>query len=102
MFLRQNTVVQRTSLSKNPSIEIPGTAQHSWGQYESGETVFWVEGQAGWFLITPARSYKEIYEEMVEAAKLLFFTADIHSQAKKKGPSSYLLFQEVRMTAACS
>lgn len=95
------SVLPRTSFFKNPSVEIPSTAQHSWGQYESGEFSFWVEGQAGWFHITPARSYREIYEEMVEAIKLLFFVADIYGKAKKKGPNSQLLFEEVCEAFIC-
>jgi len=68
----------------------------SYGQMTDGELVIWALGEAGWFEIRPAPSYKAIYEDMVEAVELLYFITDIYNQPRKRGggPSAQLIFQE--------
>jgi hypothetical protein len=61
-----------------------------------GELVIWALGEAGWFELRPARHYKALYDDMVEAVELLYFITDIYNQPRKRGggPSARLIYQE--------
>jgi hypothetical protein len=61
-----------------------------------GELVIWALGEAGWFEIRPARNYRAIYQDMVEAVELLYFITDIYNEPRKRGggPSAQLIYQE--------
>ncbi len=49
------------------------------------EVVLWADGKAGWFKIrNPSRTYKAIYNEMVEAVNVLYFTTDLLRSKKGK------------------
>ena len=68
--------------TRAPKIEIQDVRQFAYGQYGDGSIDIWAAGQAGWFALKPARRYKEVYAEMVEAIDLLYFSTDIY------GPSN--------------
>ena len=75
---------------------ISGVTRYSYGQFTAGEVAVWAQGQAGHYLIRPARQYKTIYDSMVQAIELLYFMSDIYNEPRKRGggPSAQLLFQE--------
>ena len=64
---------------------------------ETGEIILWALGESGWLEIRPARSYKAIFQDMIQAIELLYFVADVHSEPRKRGggPSVDSVFQEV-------
>ncbi|KAF2456815.1 hypothetical protein BDY21DRAFT_44094 [Lineolata rhizophorae] len=59
-------------------ITVREVSRYAFGQYDDGEVGIWAAGQAGWFKIKPSRAYKEIFQRMVEAIRLLYFAADIY------------------------
>ncbi|KAF1346043.1 hypothetical protein BDV97DRAFT_401409 [Delphinella strobiligena] len=73
----------RPTYPRNQPIEIANVTQFSYGQYEDGTVDIWASGQAGWYTINPSRPYKHVYEDMVQAVKLLYFTSDTYQAAKK-------------------
>lgn len=82
---------------KPVDIEIRNVTRFSYGEMTDGEFVIWAQGKAGWFEIRPAPHYKSIYEDMVEAVRLLYFVTDIYNEPRKRGggPSPQLIYQEV-------
>lgn len=76
---------------------------YAYGQHQDGDVGIWVAGRAGWFLIAPARGYKTVYKEMVEAIDLLYFLADQYNAKKRKRRTNRSrlnlnpLYQEVRL-----
>ncbi|KAF2189092.1 hypothetical protein K469DRAFT_564168 [Zopfia rhizophila CBS 207.26] len=77
-------------------IKITDVTRFSYGQTEDGEILIWALGEAGWFELRPARAYKEIYRDMVQAVEILYFVTDIYNEPRKRGggPSAELIFQE--------
>jgi hypothetical protein len=78
-------------------IEITEVTRFSYGQTEDGDIVIWALGAAGWFELRPSRTYKAIFQDMVQAVEILYFVTDIYNQPRKRGggPSAQLIFQEV-------
>jgi hypothetical protein len=95
------TVINRPY--KPIDIEIRNVTRYSYGEMTDGEFVIWAQGQAGWFEIRPATSYKSMYADMVQAVALLYFVTDIQNEPRKKGaaPSPTQIFQEVSTGAVC-
>ncbi|KAF2873488.1 hypothetical protein BDV95DRAFT_617250 [Massariosphaeria phaeospora] len=77
-------------------IEIRNVTRFSYGQTQDGEIVIWALGQAGWFELRPARHYKAIFDDMIQAVEILYFVTDIYNEPRKRGggPSAQLIFQE--------
>ncbi|KAF2796047.1 hypothetical protein K505DRAFT_323629 [Melanomma pulvis-pyrius CBS 109.77] len=77
-------------------IEIRGVTRYSYGQTTDGDMMIWALGKAGWFEIQPSRSYKVLYQDMVQAVEILYFVTDIYNEPRKRGggPSAELIFQE--------
>jgi hypothetical protein len=91
-------VLDEDYLSKR--IIIDNVIHYAYGQHDDGEIGIWVAGQAGWFSISPAKGYRPVYNDMVEAIDLLYFLVDRH-QRKRPGrrswnPSFEYLCDEVR------
>lgn len=89
---------------RSKRITISNVKHYAYGQHQDGEVGIWVAGQAGWFLIAPAKGYKAVYKEMVEAIDLLYFLADqyhgkdLKRKKRKRSPNLNRLYQEVRPT----
>ena len=68
----------------------------SYGQTVAGDIVVWALGKAGWFQLRPARAYKDIYADTVQAVEILYFVTDIYNEPRKKGggPNMHLIYQE--------
>lgn len=64
------------------TVELNNVQHFSYGQFDSGEFAFWAAGESGWFEIRPARQYRAIYRDMVEAIGILYFVADIYRDVK--------------------
>ncbi|WEW61010.1 hypothetical protein PRK78_006499 [Emydomyces testavorans] len=92
---------------RSKRIIIENVTHYAYGQQNDGEIGIWVAGEPGWFYVTPARNYRQIYNEMVEAVDLLYFITDKHQQKgrrrKQWNPKvDYLLDQYVNHThGAC-
>ncbi|KAF2681407.1 hypothetical protein K458DRAFT_444652 [Lentithecium fluviatile CBS 122367] len=81
---------------KPVDVVIRNVTRFSYGQMTDGELVIWALGEAGWFEIRPSRTYKAIYQDMVQAVELLYFITDIYSQPRKRGggPNAQLVYLE--------
>lgn len=81
---------------KPVDLTIRKVTQFGYGAHTTGDIMVWAMGQAGWFELRPSRSYKNIFDTMIEAIQLLYFLADVYSGARKrgKGPNVQLVFQE--------
>ena len=66
-------------------IEITDVRSFAYGAYSDGSVELWAAGRAGWFVIRPSRTYRPIYNEMLEAVNLLFFIADAYREPRKSG-----------------
>ncbi|RAL13952.1 uncharacterized protein BO97DRAFT_387103 [Aspergillus homomorphus CBS 101889] len=66
-------------------IVLDNVTHYAYGQHNDGEVGFWVAGRAGWFSISPAKGYKPMFNEVVEAIDLLYFLADRHKRKRGRG-----------------
>ncbi|KAI5240189.1 hypothetical protein E4T43_06293 [Aureobasidium subglaciale] len=65
------------------AIELTNIKEFSYGEYGDGSLDIWAAGQAGWFTIRPSRSYRDMYNDMAQALKLLYFMADSYKALKR-------------------
>lgn len=65
-------------------IVLDNVTHYAYGQHNDGEVGIWVAGRAGWFSISPAKGYRPMFSEIVEAIDLLYFLADRHQQKRRK------------------
>ena len=83
----------------NKRIVIENVTHYAYGQHDDGEIGVWVAGRAGWFSISPAKGYKNMFNETVEAIDLLYFLADRHQRKRRRqkawNPSVEYLLEEV-------
>jgi hypothetical protein len=97
------TVLDDDYLSKR--IVIENVTHYAYGQHADGEIGIWVAGQAGWYSIVPAKGYRPMYNDMVEAIDLLYFLVDRHQRQKRKrrngDPSFEYLCDEVGGSVFC-
>ncbi|KAK0945922.1 hypothetical protein LTR29_002502 [Friedmanniomyces endolithicus] len=66
-------------------IDIRPVKSFAYGQFEDGTIALWAGGRAGWFRFQPTRAYRETYDEMIEAIKMLYFVADAYREERKYG-----------------
>jgi hypothetical protein len=94
---RFSPVLDDDYLSKR--IVIENVTHYAYGQHDDGEVGIWVAGKAGWYSIVPARGYRAMYNDMVEAIDLLYFLVDRLQRTKRKrrsgGPTLEYLCDEV-------
>ncbi|KAI9718422.1 MAG: hypothetical protein M1812_004143 [Candelaria pacifica] len=76
-------------LVRAADIKVRKVDRFSYGQFEDGEVGLWAAGKAGWYQISPSRDYKPIYDDMVEALKVLYFVADKYRHQKLKKKAHY-------------
>lgn len=85
-------------------IQIDHVTQFAYGEYDNHEIVIWIAGKAGWYQIEPARSYKNIFADMIEAVSVLYYLADYYRDGVPKGRGGARgceeLFETVRMVSA--
>lgn len=82
---REQTHLLASSAPAIPKSGVPialrNVTRFAYGQYEDGEVAIWAAGEAGWFkLATPARTYRDVYADMVDAINVLYFLADAYSR----------------------
>ncbi|EAW13092.1 uncharacterized protein ACLA_015300 [Aspergillus clavatus NRRL 1] len=65
-------------------IVIENVTHYAYGQHSDGEVGVWIAGRAGWFSINPARGYKPMFNDVVEAIDLLYFLADRHQPKRRR------------------
>ncbi|GAM35795.1 hypothetical protein TCE0_017f04394 [Talaromyces pinophilus] len=75
-------VLDEDYLSKR--IVIENVTHYAYGQHADGEIGVWVAGQAGWFSIVPAKGYKPMFNDMIEAVDLLYFLVDRHRNQRPR------------------
>ena len=73
----------------NKRIVIENVTHYAYGQHKDGEIGVWVAGSAGWFALSPAKGYRAIFNDAVEAIDLLYFLADQHQRRQKRRRASY-------------
>ncbi|EAS28050.3 uncharacterized protein CIMG_13591 [Coccidioides immitis RS] len=82
---------------------IENVTHFAYGQHDDGEVGIWVAGKPGWFSVSPAKGYKAVFNEMVEAVDLLYFITDKHQPKGRKRKQwnpklDYLLDQYIKHT----
>ncbi|EEQ32302.1 conserved hypothetical protein [Microsporum canis CBS 113480] len=79
---------------------IQNVTHYAYGQDGDGGVGIWAASDAGWFSISPAKGYKPMFNEVVEAVDLLYFLVDQNQPKKRKGkkwkPTWEFLLDEVR------
>ncbi|KAF7590904.1 hypothetical protein BBP40_002266 [Aspergillus hancockii] len=65
-------------------IVLENITHYAYGQHSDGEVGVWIAGRAGWFAISPARGYRPMFNDVVEAIDLLYFLADRHQKRRRK------------------
>ncbi|KAE8352992.1 hypothetical protein BDV28DRAFT_134037 [Aspergillus coremiiformis] len=80
--VQESLVLDQDYLTKR--IVLENVTHYAYGQHRDGEVGFWVAGRAGWFSISPARGYRPMFNDVVEAIDLLYFLADRHLQRRSK------------------
>ncbi|OJD30598.1 uncharacterized protein BKCO1_5800028 [Diplodia corticola] len=68
-------------------IELRGVTRFAYGQYDDGEVAIWAAGEAGWFKLAspPARAYRDVLADMVDAINVLYFLADVYREGRGDG-----------------
>lgn len=66
-------------------IEASDVRAHAYGAYKDGSVDLWAAGKAGWLRIVPNKKYKAVYDEMVEAVKVMYFVVDAYQTPRKSG-----------------
>ncbi|KAF3896576.1 DNMT1-RFD domain-containing protein [Trichophyton interdigitale] len=66
-------------------VVIQNVTHYAYGQDGDGGVGIWAAGDAGWFSISPAKGYKPMFQEVVEAVDLLYFLVDQYQPKKRKG-----------------
>ncbi|KAL3451896.1 hypothetical protein BJX65DRAFT_303618 [Aspergillus insuetus] len=79
---QEKLVLDQDYLTKR--IVIDNVIHFAYGQHNDGEVGIWVAGRAGWFSISPARGYRAMFNEVVEAIDLLYFLTDRHKPKRRK------------------
>ncbi|PKY03583.1 hypothetical protein P168DRAFT_237220 [Aspergillus campestris IBT 28561] len=79
---QESLVIDEDYLTKR--IVLENVTHYAYGQHSDGEVGFWVAGRAGWFSISPARGYRPMFNDVVEAIDLLYFLADKHQPKRRK------------------
>ncbi|KAK4546285.1 hypothetical protein LTR36_001962 [Oleoguttula mirabilis] len=78
-----------SSTKRSDTIEFRSVRSFAYGQYSDGSVALWAAGQAGWFALKPCRWYRDTYNGMVEAVKLLYFVADAYREPRKTGKGKH-------------
>ena len=90
----------------NKRIVIENVTHYAYGQHNDGEIGVWVAGHAGWFSISPAKGYRNMFNDTVEAIDLLYFLADRHQRKRRRqkiwNPSVEYLLEEVGVLVSVS
>ncbi|KAL4904840.1 hypothetical protein BDW74DRAFT_22450 [Aspergillus multicolor] len=73
---QESLVLDQDYLTKR--IVLDDVSHFAYGQHNDGEVGIWVAGRAGWFSISPAKGYRPMFNEVVEAIDLLYFLTDRH------------------------
>jgi hypothetical protein len=74
-----------SSKQKKATIEVSEVRSYAYGDHEDGSVEIWAAGGAGWFSINPSKAFRETYNQMTEAVKVLFFIVDAYQTARKNG-----------------
>jgi hypothetical protein len=65
-------------------LKIDNVSNYSFGQNDSGKSVIWAAGKAGWYEISPSDRYLPHYNDTIEAIDLFYFMVDQHQRLPKK------------------
>ena len=89
-------MVDSKAARQSTKIEVTPVYRYSYGQSTDGSVVLWAEGRAGWFEISPANNYHDIFLSMEEAVHIYYFMVDVYSHGQMRWTE---LFVEVSALA---
>ncbi|KAJ5107077.1 hypothetical protein N7456_003752 [Penicillium angulare] len=78
---QEHLALNPDALSKR--IIIDDVTHYAYGQTEDRSVELWVAGKAGWYRISPAKSYLPHYNRMIQAVDMYYFLMDKHQNGKK-------------------
>ncbi|KAK8248959.1 hypothetical protein IWZ00DRAFT_312089 [Phyllosticta capitalensis] len=73
------------SQPRGTQLVVRNVTRFAYGQYEDGEVAIWAAGEAGWYKIKPSRSFRSIFEGMVDAIDVLYYLADVYREGDLDG-----------------
>ncbi|KAK3679976.1 hypothetical protein LTR78_000353 [Recurvomyces mirabilis] len=76
-------LIRQQNHGRSAAIDIGEVRSFAYGQFADGSIALWAAGRAGWFRLKPARSYRETYNDMSEAIKMLYFVADAYREPRR-------------------
>ncbi|KAJ9637894.1 hypothetical protein H2199_007389 [Coniosporium tulheliwenetii] len=85
----QDVEEEQAHLLRNPShanatIKVTNVTRFSYAEYSDKSVALYARGEAGWFILgKPARPYRGIYQDMIEAVEVMYFLVDYHRQTSK-------------------
>lgn len=82
LAMENNHLLLKHSYARNQSIEITDVKEFSYGQYDNGNIDLWAAGHAGWYTIHPSRAYRDVYMNMLQSIRLLYFAGDSYKGVK--------------------
>jgi len=91
----QQRYLVKKDYRKAVSIEIVECKRYAYGLNQDGSAAIWAGGEAGWYNLTPSRTYKPVFAEMSESVELYYFVCDTYTESKMR---SQELFQHLANT----
>jgi hypothetical protein len=74
---------------------VKNVTHFSYGAYENGDVDIWAAGEAGWYLIKPGESYIDVFQSMIEAVNILYFTTDCYRDDKYTADELFAKYSKI-------
>ncbi|KAF2767779.1 hypothetical protein EJ03DRAFT_328965 [Teratosphaeria nubilosa] len=69
-------VVRLKTAARGANVVLHNVRSFAYGEFEDGNIAIWAAGHAGWYTLKPARAYRAVHQDMVQAVKMLYFVGD--------------------------
>lgn len=83
------------SKSQRPLIQVKNVTHFSYGAYQNGDVDIWASGEAGWYRIKPGTAYIDLFQGMIEAVNMLYFTIDCHKSGKVNADELFAKYAQI-------
>ncbi|KAH9827440.1 hypothetical protein Tdes44962_MAKER02887 [Teratosphaeria destructans] len=69
-------VVRLKTPGRVANVILDDVRSFAYGEFEDGNIAIWAAANAGWYTLKPARAYRAVHQDMVQAVKMLYFVGD--------------------------